>query len=128
MGFTKKYNFERDEIIANSSLHYLKDLPYVNKHRTILARCDICDTIKPFRLYNIISGRVRTCGCMHREMLESGVLTDHSVRARKNKPWLQKGGWGYKQGGLLIHIPKRYLKSIGDITIGELMETIDEDS
>ncbi len=118
----KKYFFERGDLIKDSSLHYIKDLPYSHNHRIVLVRCAACSTIKPMRLDNIISGRVRTCGCYHNEMVEDGTLTSLSVRSRKNKPWLQKGGWHYKEGGVILYIPPRYFAVCKNITLGDLFE------
>ncbi len=118
----KKYTFQRNELIADSAIVYLKEAGYRGKHRIILGRCDICDTIRPFPLHSIISGKTKTCGCRLKEMLDHGNISKYSVTSRKKEPYLQRGGWHWT--GIHIHIPTKYIPLVTDTTIGELLEKI----
>ena len=116
----RKYVYERGELIGDSMIRYLNDTQYAGTHRQIIGQCDLCNTIKVFRLDSIITGRTKTYGCMHEEMIKSGKLAAFSVHARKQKPYLQKGGWSSRMSYGIV-IPEHYYDLVKDMTIEQLI-------
>jgi hypothetical protein len=126
MAKKKKYNFERGDYILDSYIIYLKEGGYRNhnKHRYIIGRCSLCDTIRAFALEPITSGKMVSCGCYHKQMIEQGVLTEYSTKSRKKKPYLQRGGYNWKKG-IVVHIPDHIAEMYSDVTLGDLIKTLE---
>ena len=116
----KKYVFKRGQKILGTDLVYVCEGGYRGKHRYILAKCDLCDTIKPFRLDSIVIGRTKSCGCRWRQMIDDGKLTQYSLKARNNKSWLQKGGYGWTNSIAIVFTKK----SLSNLKIDKLGESI----
>jgi len=117
-----KHKFTKGEFIGDSYLKYICEAGYRGKQRYVSVYCDICGGISIKRLYKILSGEIKTCGCKQRQMLESGTLSKYSLMARKKRAWLQKGGWEWKKG---ICITLRY-DQLDLISIDEFTKKIAE--
>ena len=121
----KRYEFKRREVILGSNLQYIGEAGYNGtKHRHIIAHCMLCNSIKVHRLDAIVSGAKSSCGCRHKEMVESGIIQEASVKVRKTKPYLQRGGRGW--GGYIIHIPKDGVGQYTEKVIEQILEFVNE--
>lgn len=113
---SKKYSYKKGDYIEDSHLKYICEAGYRGKHRYVVAYCDLCGSVKQFRLENIIKGRVKSCGCVRQELVESGKLAEYSVSRRKDKPFLQKGGRRWREAVSIV-IPLDELSRFNDETL-----------
>lgn len=120
----KKYTFERGEYVADSVIRYITEAGYSGSHRLILGVCDFCNVIQPFRLDALMSGRTKSCGCKHRELVKQGRLRAYSLKVRNGKPIAKAGGW--RERGYMIHILPQHADALRDVKIGEIIDKIGE--
>ncbi len=55
-------------------LTYLREAGRINEKRAALFRCD-CGTEKIMRVYAVVTGRARSCGCYHKERAAAANIT-----------------------------------------------------
>jgi hypothetical protein len=60
-----------------------------NKNKYYKCKCD-CGTEKVMRIDDVVKGRVKSCGCLRKEMLHSGLLVTHGFTRNKKVPRLYK--------------------------------------
>jgi hypothetical protein len=119
----RKHNFERGDIVFDSKIKFLRDIePTGDKKRYIIGQCIRCDLIKRFRLDQIKSGKVKTCGCGWKDAVAEGKLTAYSVRARKNNPYLQRGGKHWH--GTYLYVNQKTLDTFGNLTLNEIFKNV----
>ena len=121
----KKHKWQKGETISGTRLRYVCEGGYKAKHRLVVCYCSNCGTTRAFRLDHITSGKTKTCGCHLNDMIKTGKLTAYSVRMRKEKPTLQRGGWHYKNG-LVLFIGEQYYNQVKDMKVSDLILRLDE--
>lgn len=98
----RKYKFKKGENILDTHLRYVCDGGYRGKHRYVVVSCELCGSIKNIRLDAITSKKVKACGCLLQELIETGKLNKYSIKARKDKPYLQRGGRSWREGYAIV--------------------------
>lgn len=120
MGTKRKYEWTRGEDIEGTYFRYLREAGYTNKHRHLLVQCKRCGMTKVVRLDKIASGKAKSCGCYHDQLVEEGKLTKFAVSARKKNPRLQRGGKRFGSRVLLLELPAKYWNRLKHLTLEEI--------
>ena len=118
------YNWKKNDTIKGTSIRFIKWVRSANKQKHFLGVCDRCGTIRVFNAYRVYKGLTKSCGCLLDDLVSSGKLVQYSLKARRQKPYLQNKPSNTRDKGIYIFIADAFLELFKDTTIGELIDLV----
>ena len=122
-GSEKKYAYERGQFIEGTYIKYIAEAGYRGKHRYILGACDLCATIKEFRMDSITLRKSKSCGCAHRKRVQEGKLRAYTIGLKGYNPYI-RDITGRIPAGVCLFLKEDMPNELKKVTLGELAEIV----